>query len=97
MTPEECNSAIIAEQAFQLLRKAMPGIPVTIRGAARVLRKHPEFRGLERDPYTGGWDARFQDPEHRYYHGKAEADEDAVIIAACRWQKLELEKPKGIA
>ena len=69
------------------LGEKFPDLPRSVILGASYLRKLPEFRGVERDPQFG-YDARFRDETHRYYHGTADNDEHAVIIAACRWQKI---------
>lgn len=91
----------MVEKAYQELKIRMMGIPDGISEAARYLRRQSDFRGLERniglEEQPDFFDARFQDSNFRYYHGKALNDEHAVIIAAARWMKIEVEVPKGVA
>ena len=92
MTPDQCQDAICIEAAYQFLREKLPSLPDSIHGAARWLRQREEFRGLTREREEG-WEATFRDPtDHRYYHGYAPNNEDAVILAACRWKRIELDQ-----
>jgi len=91
MTQAQMNEKVKIAQALVNLTDVIPTLPTEAWTAARCLRQLPEFRGLTRVVELG-WDARFQDEDRRDYHGYSADDEHAVILAACRWKRLELDQ-----